>query len=379
MRIDPLRFASRIENMLGWFAASVLTATMVIYALRRDGSSARARPAVVNPSPAQEPLDLQLARAAERGRGRKAPTPVHIPWAGLKDILFRSGNEIINDRLMAVAGGVVFYSLLSLFPAIAAGVSTYAMVSNASTIADHVSLADGIVPSIALDMFRDEIMRIAGKSDGKLTLGFAIGFVVALWSANAGMKSMFEALNVIYDEQDKRGIIKLNLVSLFFTLCAIAAAMLAAGAVVVFPLVLAALGLSPLDKPIIGLLRWPLMFVVLIIGLAVLYRYGPSRRRAKWRWITVGSVSAALAWLAASALYSWYLSNFANYNATYGALGAVAGLMMWMWIGTLVVLAGAELNAEIEHQTAHDSTVGPAKPLGARGAVMADTVGAAQS
>jgi membrane protein len=138
------------------------------------------------------------------------------------------------------------------------------------------------------------------------------------------------------------------------------------------------LGLSALDRPVIGLLRWPLMFLMLIVGLAVLYRYGPSRRLAKWRWISVGSVFAALVWLAASALYSWYLSNFANYNATYGALGAVAGLMMWMWIGTLVVLAGAELNAEIEHQTARDSTIGRPKPLGARGAVMADTVGAAQ-
>jgi membrane protein len=127
------------------------------------------------------------------------------------------------------------------------------------------------------------------------------------------------------------------------------------------------------------LLRWPLMFLILIVGLAVLFRYGPSRRLAKWRWISVGSVFAALVWLAASALYSWYLSNFANYNATYGALGAVAGLMMWMWIGTLVVLAGAELNAEIEHQTARDSTIGPPKPLGTRGAVMADTVGAAQT
>jgi membrane protein len=120
------------------------------------------------------------------------------------------------------------------------------------------------------------------------------------------------------------------------------------------------------------------MFLMLIVALAVLYRYGPSRRLAKWRWISVGSVSAALVWLAASALYSWYLSNLANSNATYGALGAVAGLTMWMWIGTLVVLAGAELNAEIEHQTARDSTIGRPKPLGTRGAVMAVTVGAAQ-
>jgi membrane protein len=166
-------------------------------------------------------------------------------------------------------------------------------------------------------------------------------------------------------------------VSLFFTICAIAGAGLAIALVVVFPVLLAAFGLTSFDQPIIGYLRWPAMFVLIILGLAVLYRYGPSRRLAKWRWISVGSVFAGLAWLAVSSLFSWYLGNFANYNATYGALGAVVGLMMWMWLSTIVVLVGAELNSEIEHQTARDSTVGPEKPLGTRGAVMADTVGAA--
>jgi membrane protein len=151
---------------------------------------------------------------------------------------------------------------------------------------------------------------------------------------------------------------------------------LAIALVVVFPVLLAAFGLTSLDYPIIRYLRWPVMFVLIILGLAVLYRYGPSRRVAKWRWISVGSVFAGLAWLAVSSLFSWYLGNFANYNATYGALGAVVGLMMWMWLSTIVVLVGAELNSEIEHQTARDSTVGPEKPLGTRGAVMADTVGA---
>jgi membrane protein len=148
---------------------------------------------------------------------------------------------------------------------------------------------------------------------------------------------------------------------------------------VVFPLALAALGLSSFDAPFIGLLRWPVMFGLIILGLAVLYRHGPSRRRAKWRWLSVGSVTAALTWLAVSSLFSFYLAEFANYNATYGALGAVVGLMMWMWLSTIVMLVGAVLNSEIEHQTAHDTTVGQPKPLGSRGAVMADTVGAARA
>jgi hypothetical protein len=179
----------------------------------------------------------------------------------------------------------------------------------------------------SLDLLSAEITRIAAKSDGKLTFGFLLGLGIALWSSNAGMKAIFDALNIIYDEDEKRGLIWLNIVSLFFTVCAIAAVGVAISLVVVFPLFLAAFGLTSLDHPIVGYLRWPVMFVLMILGLSVLYRYGPSRRLAKWRWISIGSVFAALAWLAESSLFSWYLGNFANYNATYGALGAVVGLM----------------------------------------------------
>jgi membrane protein len=367
---------SRLDNLMSWFAASVLVTAGVIYALR---DRHRPEPQCIPPraTPAQEPRAVQEWRAAERGRGRQARAPLQIPWRGWKDILVRTYHEIQSDRLLALAGSVVFYSLLALFPAIAAAVSSYALFANAAAIAKHLSIAADIVPAGALDLLSDEFARIAAKSDGKLTFGFVVGLGVALWSANAGMKSIFDALNIIYDEDEKRGLVWFNLVSLFFTVCTVAAAGLAIALVVVFPLLLAAFGLASVDYPIIGYLRWPVMLVLMIFGLAVLYRYGPSRRSAKWRWISVGSVFAALAWLAVSSLFSWYLGNFANYNATYGALGAVVGLMMWMWFSTVVVLVGAELNSEIEHQTAQDSTVGPAKPLGCRGAVMADTVGRA--
>jgi membrane protein len=371
----------RLDDLIAWFAASVLVTVGVVYALKLQDDRRKPKPALVPPraTPAQEPLFLQEIRAGERGRGRRAAVPFAIPWRGWKDILVRTYHETLDDRLLALAAGVVFYSLVALFPAIAAGVSSYALFADAGTIGRHLSIAADIVPAGALDMLGEEITRIAAKSDGKLTFGFVVGLGIALWSANAGMKAIFDALNIIYDEEEKRGLVWLNVVSLFFTICAIAAALLAIGAVVIFPLVLAALGLSSYDEPIIGYLRWPAMFVLIIVGLAVLYRYGPSRRLAKWRWLSVGSVFAALAWLAVSSLFSWYLGNFANYNATYGALGAVVGLMMWMWLSTIVVLVGAELNSEIEHQTARDSTIGLEKPLGARGAVMADTVGAASA
>jgi membrane protein len=372
-------YNSRLDNLISWLAASVIVTAGVIYGLKLQEDRGKPKPerALARATPAQEPLTWQERRAAERGRGRRAHEPLRIPWQGWKDILVRSYHEIQNDRLLALAAGVVFYSVVALFPAIAAGVSSYALFADAATISKHLSIAADIVPAGALNMLGEEISRIAAKSEGKLTFGFLLGLAIALWSANAGMKAIFDALNIIYDEDEKRSLIWLNVVSLFFTICAIAGAGLAIALVVVFPVLLAAFGLTSLDYPIIGYLRWPVMFVLIILGLAVLYRYGPSRRVAKWRWISVGSVFAGLAWLAVSSLFSWYLGNFANYNATYGALGAVVGLMMWMWLSTIVVLVGAELNSEIEHQTARDSTVGPEKPLGTRGAVMADTVGAA--
>ena len=379
MNINP-----RLDNFLSWLTGSLVAATAVVLAIRlqdakrEDALKAQHPPPA--PTPAQEPLNLQFARSHEPGRGRKAQGPLEIPWAGWKDILLRTVHEIMDDRLVALAAGVAFFSLLALFPAIAAGVSSYALFSDAGTIGKHLSILSDIVPTGALDLVRDEITRIAAKSDGKLTLGFLIGFGIAIWSANAGMKSIFDALNIIYDEEEKRGFLKLNMESLIFTIGAIAAALLAVAAVVVFPLLLAAFGMSSFDAPIIAFLRWPAMFVLIILGLAVLYRYGPSRRVAKWRWISVGSVFAALAWLVVSSLFSWYLGNFADYNATYGALGAVVGLMVWMWLSTIVILVGAELNSEIEHQTACDTTVGPeTMPLGLRGAVMADTVGKAKA
>ena len=352
----------------------------VVYVLNSYENNQKKAPerTVPNPTPAQEPLVLQSKRAQESGRGRDANAPVHIPWRGWKDIIVRTYQESMNDRLFLLAASVVFYSMVALFPAIAAGVSSYALFADVNTIGKHLAIASDIIPSGALELLQGEITRIASKSDGRLTFGFATGFIIALWSANAGMKAIFDALNIIYDEDEKRGLIWLNLESLFFTMCAIAVALLALGAVVVFPLFLATFDLTSLDEPLIGLLRWPAMFLLVLFGVSVLYRYGPSRQRAKWRWISVGSVFAALAWLVVSSLFSFYLANFANYNATYGALGAVVGVMMWMWLSTIVVLLGAQLNSEIEHQTACDSTIGPDAPLGARGAVMADTVGAAK-
>ena len=325
-----------------------------------------------------EPRAVQRARAHEPGRGRHAEMPWQIPWEGWKDILWRTYQQMGEDRLLAVAAGVVFYGLLAVFPAVTALVSLYGLFASPAAIGDNLSLAAGILPQGAVDILREQIGHLASGSGAKLGFGFVIGLAVALWSANAGMKAIMDALNVVYEEKEKRGFIKLTLVSLAFTLAAISSVLLALGAVVVLPVALNYVGLPTLTDLLLRLARWPLLLILIIIGLAVLYRYGPSRREPRWQWISVGGVIAAVAWLVSSALLSWYLASFADYNATYGSLGAGIGMMTWMWISSIVILFGAELNSEIEHQTARDSTVDGPRPLGARGAVMADTVGKAQ-
>ena len=326
-----------------------------------------------------EPFALQQKRALEKGRGRRADAPTRIPWRGWKDVLWRTYQQISADRLALIAAGVVFYAMLAVVPAITALVSLYGLFAKASSLGEHLNFLAGVMPKGAYDLISEQIVRIAANSDGKLTFAFIVSLGLAIWSANAGMKAIFDALNVVYDEDEKRSFIRLNLISLAFTLGAVVVLLLAIGSVVVLPLVLAYLGFAAEQQAgFLPMLRWPALFVVVMFGLELLYRYGPSREPAKWRWVSVGSMSAALAWIAVSVAFSWYLSRFADYNATYGSLGAVIGLMMWLWISTLVVLVGAELNSELEHQTARDSTTGATKPLGARGAVMADTVGEAQ-
>lgn len=324
-----------------------------------------------------EPRVLQYKRKAEPGRGRHAESPLQIPWRGWKDILWRTYQQIGEDRLLAVAAGVVFYGLLALFPAITAVVSLYGLFANAATINDHLAAAGGILPGGGVDIIHDQISRLTAKSGTKLGFGFVFGLGLALWSANAGMKAIMDALNVVYEEKEKRGFITLNVLSLVFTLAAILSVVLALAGVVALPLLLNHLGLGGATDALFRYARWPVLLLLVILGLALLYRFGPSRREPRWQWLSVGSVVAAVAWLGSSALLSWYLATYANYDATYGSLGAAIGLMMWMWVSSIVVLSGAQLNAEIEHQTAKDSTVERDKPLGARGAVMADTVGEA--
>ncbi len=319
------------------------------------------------------------AAAREPGRGRQAAMPTEIPTRGWWDITLRVFDEIGRDRILAVAAGVTFYGLLALFPAVGAFVSLYGLVADPATINDHLATMSGFVPGGAVEIIGEQVKRITSKGDTALGFAFFSGLAISLWSANAGIKAVFDALNVAYEEDEKRNFFWLNVWSLAFTLATILFLALALGAVLVIPLVLKFVGLGAVTEWLIWAGRWPALLALMIGGLAALYRFGPSRERAKWRWLAPGAIFAAIGWLAASMLFSWYVSSFGNYNETYGSLGAVIGFMTWMWLSSIIILVGAEINAESEHQTAEDTTEGSGAPLGARGAHMADTIGQARA
>jgi membrane protein len=279
-----------------------------------------------------------------------AASPSEIPASGWWAILMRVYSSIGKDRVVALAAGVTFYSVLALFPAIAALVALYGLFADPGTIAGHLDAASGILPGGAMQVIGDEMKRIAAQGNNTLGVTFLVGLVTALWSANAGMKSIFDTLNVVYKEPEKRGIVSLNSISLSFTVAAIIFALLAIGAMVVLPVALEYFGVGDFAHTLITILRWPALLIVVMFGLALIYRFGPSRAKPKWRWITYGSAFAAVAWLVLSLLFTWYAAHFGSYNKTYGSLGAVIGFMIWIWLSVIVVLIGAEINAETERQ-----------------------------
>ena len=236
-----------------------------------------------SPSTRPNPGSRESAGQDDRARGRSATHPLEVPARGWKDILFRVWKNIGKDRVIVVAAGVTFYSVLALFPAIAALVAVYGFFADPTTIASHLDGIGGFVPGGAIEVIRDQITRVASQGRATLGLTFLAGFAASLWSANAGMKSLFDALNLVYNEPEKRGFIWLNLISLIFTVLTITFALLAMGAMVVVPVVFNFLGLGGATELIFNIARWPALLIVVTLALAVLYRYGPSRERPQWR------------------------------------------------------------------------------------------------
>jgi membrane protein len=363
----------------GWMVAAAALAGLLAMNAKRGGpqpvlSRAR-RDAARQRRLGQDGTGQPDATAGrETGGGRNATTPSEIPARGWWQVAKRTLSQAGEDRLLTEAAGITFYTLLALFPAIAALVSLYALVADPTTIQGHLEALGGVIPGGGMDIINEQVSRVAQTASGTLGFGAIAGLLVSLWSANQAAKAVFDALNVVYEEHEKRSFITLTLTTLVFTLGFIVFAILTMVAVVALPVVLSFVGLGATVEALLAYGRWPLLLLVVSLVLACLYRWGPSRAKARWRWVTWGSAFAALAWLGVSAAFSWYVSNFGNYNETYGSLGAVVGFMTWIWISAAVILLGAEVNAEMEHQTARDTTTRPERPMGQRQAEMADTV-----
>jgi membrane protein len=308
-------------------------------------------------------------------RGRNAESPTQIPPRGWKDVLKRVKVESKQDNVSLLAGGVAFFALLALVPALVAIVSIYGLFANESTVVRQVGDVLGAAPKEVRELVTTQLTSIVNGSSGAAGLAAVVGIVVALWSASSGMKQLIGAINMAYDEDEDRGFIRVRAISVAMTLGAIVFLVVAFGAIAVLPAALAKTGLPVGGRIVVGVLRWIVLLFGLLAGLGVLYRYAPARSEARWEWLSPGAIFATVSWLIVSFLFSIYTANFGRYNETYGSLAAVVVVMLWLYLTAAVIIVGAEFNAEVERQTKRDSTTGPERPLGERQAVAADTVG----
>jgi membrane protein len=319
-----------------------------------------------------------MATAADQNsseRGRAATRPSEIPAAGWRDILTRVKTEIGSDHVSLVAAGLAMYALLAVFPALAAAVAIYGVFASPADVVQHMQAFSAILPPGTWDIFSKQLQTLAGQAQTSLTLTAIGSVLVTLWSARAGMTALMTATNIAYAEAEKRGFFHQTLLSLVFTVGAVFGFLIVLAVGIVLPLALKVFGVGGGLQLLAGALRWVVLWAFATVGLAILYRYAPSRRPAQWRWVMWGSVVAATLWALASVVFALYVGHFASYGKTYGALGGVIALLMWFYISSFTVVVGAEINAEMERQTRRDTTEGPEKPMGSRGAYAADTVG----
>jgi len=355
---------------IGGLAAGAGAAHLIYSQGHRFGMDLRAtRPEAAPPRP-PEPGDFE---AREPGRGRLADHPYKIPRKGWTDILWRVGASFFGDRVGFVAGGVTFFILLSLFPALGAFVTIYGLFADPADAAARVAFLYTVLPANVAQFIAAELQRLAAGSTGALTFTLVWTLGLSLWTANSGVKTLFYGLNVAYHEVETRNIVAYNLLGFAFTLTVLAGVLVSAALVVGVPVVLGTIGLAE-EWTRLAPLRWPLLFLGYVGALMVIYRFGPCRAKARWRWLMPGAVVAASLSVLVSFLFSWFLTNFVRMDS-YGPLATAMGFLLWTWISVQVVLIGAALNAGIEHQTALDTTTGPPAGMGARGAVVADSVG----
>jgi len=325
------------------------------------------------PSP---PLSAPALAARQPGHGRNANWVWEIPWRGWRDIAWRSMRSIGQDRLPIVAGGITFYILLVVVPTLSAFISLYGLAADVDAVERQVTQLSAVLPAPAVNLLHDQMLRLVTTSDPALGLTFGVSLLLALWSANAGVGALFDGVNIAYGETEKRAWRRRLLLTLAFTAGGIVIVTIVALLLVALPMAAQRLYHLVPDQLWWAPFRWVTIFALVAIALTVLYRHAPSRQTARWRWCWPGGILAAAIWLAESLAFSSYMQ-LANFERAYGPLATVIGFMLWVWFSAMVVLVGAEAGAEIEHQTAVDTTAGTPAPRGVRGAVVADTVGPA--
>jgi membrane protein len=309
---------------------------------------------------------------ANGGHGRQADVPQEIPPRGWKDIAKRTAKEVKQDQVPLLGAGVAFYALLSLFPAIIAGVSIYGLVADPETVRGQIDQLTQMLSPETAKIIGDQLKEVTSGAGGALGVATVVGILTALWSASSGMKAMVTGVNLAYDETEGRKFVKLRGLAILLTLGAMVLMGVALTLIVGFPAL--ADSWPTALRWTAGIARWVLLAALLIAALAVLYRYAPDRDEPRWTWVSWGSGIATLLWILASIAFSIYANSFGNYNKTYGALAGVIILMFWLYLTAVIVLVGAELNTEMELQTARDTTAGPTKPMGERDAHAADHI-----
>jgi membrane protein len=297
--------------------------------------------------------------------GRDAERPSQIPPRGWFAVLKRVKAEVKEDNVPLLAAGVAFYAMLAIFPAIIALVTIYGMVADPAQVESQVGEFAKSLPSGADQLITEQLKNVVNAGRQSLSIGLAVSLLAVLWSVSSGVQGLVKSLNLVYDERETRGFIKLRGLSLLLTLVLIA----------VFPGVVDNLELGKAGELAASIVRWLVLALLVLVAFAVLYRFAPDRANPRWRWVSGGAVVALVLWLLGSIGFSWYVDNFGKYNQTYGALAAVIILLLWLFLSAFAVLLGAEFDAETERQTARDTTTGPERPLGRRDAEVADTLG----
>ena len=326
--------------------------------------------------PDRSPAREKTPPLRQRGdaHGRHAETPSQIPARGWKDILLRVKDRISRDHIAIIAAGVAFCTFLAIPSALTALVALYGLVFDPSDVQRRMASMQGVMPGDASNLISAQLNTVTASSHSKLGISLVIAVIIALWGARSGMTTLITAVNISYAQEEKRGFIRLQATSLGLTAGGIVFAVVALALIAVLPAIIGFLPLGGSGRTLATALRWPIVLLMVIIGLAALYRLAPCRSGARWQWASWGAVAATVLWLIGSALFSVDVGRFASYNKTYGSFGAVVVLLMWLYLSAVTVLLGVELNAEMEHQTERDTATGQEEPMGQRGAKVADTV-----